>query len=161
MLKLRVWAAVFPPHATTAPRSAVTLLLPALYDVVVYDVASSGKTEVKVALAITYGPTRGPPLPDGAAPAGVTGSVAASPNARSTFSRPLPVWSVVPAASAFRARRPTMTPFEALGSFAFSSAAAPATRAADAEVPVIEVVLPSELSAVMSTPGAARKVSWP
>src|SRR5437764_174221 len=87
--------------------------------------------------AATYGPTYGPPLPTGAPPAGCTGVVEASPIARTRLSRPLPVWSEVPTASAFRARRPTMTPLEALESFAFSSAAAPATSAAAADVPLI------------------------
>src|SRR5947208_12415744 len=83
----------------------------------------------------TYGPTTGPPLPTGAAPAGSTGSVAVSPAARARFSRPLPV---DPAAlSALRASRPTITPLVALESAAFRSAAEPATSAADADVPVM------------------------
>ena len=41
--------------------------------------------------AFTYGPTNGPPLPTGAAPAGVTAAVEVSANARARFSRPLPV----------------------------------------------------------------------
>jgi hypothetical protein len=41
--------------------------------------------------AATYGPTSGPPLPSGAAPAGWTGSTPASPRARPRFRRPLPV----------------------------------------------------------------------
>ena len=60
-----------------------------------------------------------------------------------------------------RASRPTMTPFDAARSFAFSSAAAPATSAAEADVPVIDVVAPSGVSAVMPTPGAAMNVSCP
>jgi hypothetical protein len=53
--------------------------------------------------------------------------------------RPLPVSVRVPAGSAFRARRPTITPFVRVGSIAFMSAAAPATIAADVEVPLTTV----------------------
>jgi hypothetical protein len=49
----------------------------------------------------------------------------------------------------------------ALESFAFSSAAAPATKAAAAEVPVTLVVPLPASSAVIPTPGAARNVSAP
>ena len=41
--------------------------------------------------AITYGPTNGPPLPSGGAPAGLTGSLLVSLNARAKLRRPLPV----------------------------------------------------------------------
>ena len=85
----------------------------------------------------TYGPIIGPPPPTGGEPAGSIASTDVSAIARPRFSRPLPVWSEVPAASAFRARRPTMVPLEALESLAFSSAAAPATSAAAADVPLI------------------------
>src|SRR3954464_6098959 len=112
---------------------------------------------VLAALAV-YGPTIGPPP---GAPTGTTGSVDVSAIARSRFRRPLPVWSADPAASALRARRPTITAFEAEGAFAFSRAAAPATRAAAAEVPVTDVVAPAGVSAVMPTPGAAMSVAWP
>src|SRR5215213_500095 len=54
-------------------------------------------------LAARYGPTNGPPSPTGDAPEGMTLSVDVSPTARDRFSRPLPVSSAVPAASAFRA----------------------------------------------------------
>jgi len=54
-----------------------------------------------------------------------------------------------------------MTPFEADGSTARSSAAAPATSAAEADVPVIELVPPPGTSVTMSVPGAARNVSAP
>src|SRR5436309_16125911 len=96
--------------------------------------------------AATYGPTRGPPP---GAPAGTTGSVEVSAMASARFSRPLPVWSTVPAGSALRASRPTTTSFAAEGSFATSSAAAPATKADEAEVPVIEVVPEPTASALM------------
>src|SRR5439155_25299884 len=128
--------------------------------VIVREVGES-ETAVTLVAALTYGPTNGPPPPTGGAPAGTTGLVEGSPSARSTFRRPLPVSDWVPAASAFRASRPTMVPFEADGSFACSSAAAPATMAAAADVPVMEVVPPPGESAGTSTPGAARNVSSP
>ncbi len=109
----------------------------------------------------TYGPTNGPPLPTGAAPAGWTESDAESAMARDRFSRPLPVWSTVPAASALRARRPTIAPFEADGSAARSSAAAAATSAEEAEVPVTDVVPPPRAVVTMSVPGAPRKTAGP
>src|SRR5439155_17643026 len=107
------------------------------------------------AAAATYGPTNGPPVVP--APAGTTEVVSTSPIARARFSRPLPVSAWVPAASALRARRPTMIPFEAVASAVFNRAAAPATNAADADVPVTVEVPPAGSSAVMSTPGAAMK----
>src|SRR5438477_3309172 len=85
--------------------------------------------------ATTYGPTKGPPLAAPTTPAGVTPAMDVSAIARSRFSRPLPVSLCVPAGSALRARRPTITSFVAEASLALSSAAAPATIAADAEVP--------------------------
>src|SRR4051794_16490649 len=109
-------------------------------------------------LAAVYGPTAGPPP---GAPAGVTATVDESARARATSTRPFPVWTVVPAGSALRARRPTTTPFDALGSLALSSAAAPATIAADAEVPVIDVTPPPGANALIETPGAERNVSAP
>ncbi len=111
--------------------------------------------------AATYGPTSGPPGPTGAAPAGSTPPVEVSAIARARFSRPFPVWATVPAASAFRASRPTMTPFEAPGSTARNSAAAAATSADDADVPVTDVVAPPAASVTMSVPGAPRNVSSP
>src|SRR5437867_11943740 len=42
-------------------------------------------------VAVLYGPTNGPPLPIGAAPAGWTASVLVSTRARATLTRPLPV----------------------------------------------------------------------
>jgi hypothetical protein len=54
------------------------------------------------------------------------------------FRRPLPV-SLFGVASALRASRPTTTPFEASGELAFTTAAAPATIAAEAEVPLMSV----------------------
>jgi hypothetical protein len=50
----------------------------------------------------------------------------------------LPVCSTVPAGSAFFASRDTITPFEALDA-ALISAADPATSAAAADVPLIDV----------------------
>lgn len=111
--------------------------------------------------AATYGPTNGPPLPTGAAPAGWTEPVPVSARARARFSRPLPVCSTVPAASALRARRPMTTPTLAVGSTARRRAAAPATSAAEADVPVTDVVPPPALRVVIDVPGAARNVSAP
>ena len=54
-----------------------------------------------------------------------------------------------------------MTPFEADGSFARSSAAAAATTAAEADVPVIEVEPPPGATVRMPTPGAARNTAGP
>src|SRR6476469_798686 len=93
---------------------------------------------VHVEAAMTYGPTNGPPAPTGAAPAGLTDDVDESVTARARFNRPLTVWTTVPAGSADSARRFAITPFEADGSAARSSAAAPATSAADADVPEID-----------------------
>ena len=95
--------------------------------------------KVTVVTAALYGPTNGPPPPTGAAPAGWTKSVPVSASARAMLMRPLPVWSCVPAGSAMRARRPTMTPFSSAGSTARMNAAAPATIAADADVPLTTV----------------------
>src|SRR3954464_4016818 len=67
--------------------------------------------------AATYGPTNGPPVPDGAEPTGTTGLVEASASARARLTRPLLVCAEVPAGSALRARRPMMTAFDAAGSF--------------------------------------------
>src|SRR4051794_5189736 len=106
--------------------------------------------------ATTYGPTSGPPLPRGAAPAGLTAAVDVSAIARARFSRPLPVSAGVPAASALRASRPTIVPAEAPGSTARSTAAAPATAADDADVPVTTVVPPSASSVTIDVPGAPR-----
>jgi hypothetical protein len=97
------------------------------------------KVMVRFFAAATYGPTNGPPPPIGGEPAGVTGVDDVSVMARPRFNRPLPVWLAVPAGSAFRARRPTMTPFVAANDDALSSAAAPATSAAAADVPLIVV----------------------
>src|SRR5439155_8552084 len=84
--------------------------------------------------AATYGPTKGPPLPTGAVPAGSIAVVAVSPAARARFRRPLPVPDDI-VGSALRARRPTIAPLLAAGSRARSNAAAPATSAAAADVP--------------------------
>src|SRR6266566_4574216 len=109
--------------------------LPPLTTTVVPVTPVAGVSAIELALA-TYGPTNGPPPPTGGEPTGSTGSTDVSVIARARFSRPLPVWSDVPAASAFRARRPTITPLLANESFAFTSAAAPATSAAAADVPL-------------------------
>ncbi len=114
-----------------------------------------------VAAAMTYGPTNGPPLPNGAAPTGVIGAIPRSATARRRSRRPLPVSARVSTAAAERARRPTMTPLEAPGSIARSTAAAAATSADDADVPVIVVVPPPARSVRISVPGAPRKVSAP
>src|SRR5688572_3953424 len=98
----------------------------------------------------------GPPVPTGAEPAGWTNSADVSLIDRARFTRPLPVWSSVPAGSALRPRRPTMTPLVALGDAALISAAEPATIAAEADVPLIV-----PLAVAMPSPGAARKVSVP
>jgi hypothetical protein len=58
--------------------------------------------------------------------------------ARARLRRPLPVWALVPTASALSASRWTMTPLSALESAARSKAALPATAAAAAEVPVTD-----------------------
>src|SRR6266545_1069434 len=111
--------------------------------------------------AATYGPTNGPPSPTGAAPAGWMKSVPVSASARAMLMRPLPVWSWVPAGSAMRARRPTMMPFVSVGSTAFMKAAAPATIAADAEVPLMTLYA-SPISVVwISVAGAAMKTLCP
>ena len=118
-------------------------------------------TGLKLFAALPYGPTIGPPLPpEQPRPAG-RHPVPTSAMARSIWSRPFPVCSTVPAASAVRARRPTMTPFEADGSFARSSAAAAATAADEADVPVTEVVPPPGAVVMTPTPGAARNTSGP
>src|SRR6187200_3051882 len=130
--------------------------------------ADSVLTELRFAAA-TYGPTKGPPPPIGAAPAGWTESVETSDMARSRFRRPLPVSAGSPAASAVRARRDTTTPFDSSGSFAASRAAAPATDAAAAEVPEMlttsspgwAVAGSNEAVVRMSTPGAAMKAAGP
>src|SRR5437764_2755067 len=105
-----------------------------------------------------YGPTIGPPP---GAPIGVTAVFDVSPRARFRFKRPFPVSLTESAASVDSARRPTITAFEAEGSFACNSAASPATSAAEAEVPEIVVTPPPALSATIPTPGAAMKVSAP
>jgi hypothetical protein len=108
--------------------------------------------------ATSYGPMNGPPP---GAPMGVTPLVEVSESALAMFKRPFPVSSAVPAGSAFRARRLSMTAFEAEGSFAINRAAAPATFAAAAEVPVIVITPSPNMSAGTSTPGAPMKVSTP
>src|SRR5439155_21736936 len=113
--------------------------------------------ELLLHAAATYGPTYGPPP---GAPTGTTPLVEGSLRAWARFRRPFPVSSAVPAGSAVRASLPTITSFEAPGSTARSSAAAPATFAADADVPVTETTPPGP-SAGTLTPGAAMNVSAP
>ena len=118
-----------PPHGTGA------FTVPVLGVMVTEPPPLPAKVRISWRAAATYGPTNGPPLPTGAEPAGWIGSVDGSPSARARLTRPLPVSSAVPAGSELRARRPTTTPFEADGSTANSWAAAPATTAAEADVP--------------------------
>ncbi len=122
-----------------------------------------GLTEIDVTdvAAATYGPTMGPPKPNGVAPAGCTESVDVELSARARLIRPFPVWATVPAASADVASRFTMTPFERLGSWARSSAAAAATIADEADVPVMVEYPPPAFVTEMFVPGAARKTSVP
>jgi hypothetical protein len=127
---------------------------------VVFVAAHPGATCASLLAATMYGPTNGPPSP-GSVPAGVTDSVAMSDRARDRFSRPLPVSEAVPARSALRASRPTMTPFEAAASKAASRAAAPATEAAEADVPPMVVYPPPASVVRIETPGAARKTASP
>ena len=77
--------------------------------------------------AARYGPTIGPPSPTGAAPSGLIESLDVSASARARFTRPLPVSASGPPGRRCAPGAPTMTPFEAPGSTARSSAAAPAT----------------------------------
>src|SRR5437868_6640715 len=105
--------------------------------------------------AATYGPTAGPPPPG--APVGTTGVVEVSSNERARLRRPLPA---PPFESASRANLPTTTAGSADGSRLRSCAAAPATIAADIEVPVTESVPPPTESALMSTPGAVRNTAF-
>jgi len=111
--------------------------------------------------AAWYGPTNGPPSPTGSAPAGWTGSVPVSASARAMLIRPFPVCSWVPAGSAMRAIRPTMTPLVRLGSTARMNAATPATIAADADVPVAVEYAPPVSVVRISIPGAAMNTDWP
>src|SRR5690242_1086895 len=105
---------------------------------------------------------KGPPSPVGGAPAGSVALLDVSLIARSRLSRPLPVCADVPAASADSASRLTMTPFElALTDEAFSSAAAPATSAAAADVPLTRPYRPPVWVVRMFSPGAAMKTSGP
>src|SRR5215212_3871249 len=83
--------------------------------------------------SVEYGPTNGPPP---GAPTGCTESAEVSTIARPRSTRPLPVWSTLPAGEAVFASRETMTPFEAPNDEARSSAAEPATIAAEADVPL-------------------------
>src|SRR5438552_10481737 len=117
--------------------------------------------KVTVVTAALYGPTNGPPPPTGGAPAGWTKSVPVSASARAMLMRPLPVWSWVPAGSAMRARRPTMTPLLRVGSTAFMNAAAPATIAAEADVPLMTVYASPAVVVWMSVAGAAMKTLGP
>src|SRR5919198_1031141 len=138
MLKLRV-AVVLLTSATstqvTVPGAVVEMRQP--IDPTRWFVWEFGLVTLTEALMVPLGATEVLAPPSGGAPIGSIGSVDVSDIARARFRRPLPVWSAVPAGSAFRARRPTMTPFVAPNEEAFSSAAAPATSAAAADVPLI------------------------
>src|SRR5215210_5270260 len=149
---------LFPPHDIVPQISPAGVLQPALYAVVICDALLTGKmTDNAFTPVATYGPTS----PTGAAPTGLTGSVEVSLTDRPRLTRPLPVWSAVPAVSALRASRPTITPGPAESSTAASSPADPATIAAAADVPVTEVVPPPACVVTIPTPGAARNVSAP
>ena len=113
---------------------------------------------LKLFAAVTYGPTRGPPSPTGVEPDGWISSGDASAMARARLRRPLP--TCVPASgSAVAARRLTTTPFDSCGSLARSRAAAPATRAALADVPETSSTEPPAEVVAMPRPGAARKAA--
>ena len=60
-----------------------------------------------------------------------------------------------------RAIRPTMTPLVNVGSTAFMNATAPATMAAEVEVPLTRLYPPPTAVVSMSTPGAARNTACP
>ena len=102
--------------------------------------------------AARYGPTTGPPVGE---PAGMTSSDEVSSSARARLTRPLPA----PPGSAVRARRPMRVPLDAPGSALRRRAVAPATTAAEAEVPVTERTEPSVPAAAMSTAGAEMKAA--
>src|SRR5438552_4056342 len=79
LFALPFWLVTFTVALIVAPVETVVIAPPSTVALVIPDEAA------------TYGPTNGPPLPTGAAPAGVTASVDVSANARARFSRPLPV----------------------------------------------------------------------
>src|SRR5262245_1010303 len=118
-------------------------------------------TELMDLAAIRYGPTNGPPSPTGGAPNGCTSSVAVSASARAICNLPFPVSSGVPAGSAFLASLPTITPLLSDGSTARMNAAAPATKAAEAELPLHATYPPFLYVLTISTPGAAMKIVGP
>src|SRR2546425_11679544 len=116
---------------------------------------------VIVVTAALYGPTNGPPPPTGGAPAGWMKSVPVSASARAILMRPLPVWIWVPAGSALRARRATMTPLLRGGSAPLMNAAAPATIAAGAAVPLVTGEAAAIPGGWISVGGAAVKTLGP
>src|SRR6185503_1477754 len=101
-------AAAAPVH----PHEIGAVIVPVLGVSFTVPVPAPANVRSRLRADATYGPTNGPPSPTGAAPAGWTDPVDVSVNARARFSRPLPVSAAVPAASAVRARRPTIAPFD-------------------------------------------------
>src|SRR3954454_3462823 len=125
----------------------------------VHEPSPAQPSQKRVVAAATYGLTTGPPSPTGGEPTGSVESVDSLAAAALRFSRPLP--SGRPIASAARASRLTITPFETARSTAFNSPAEPATAAAAAEVPLIVTYEPAPAVVEMFVPGAAMKTSWP
>src|SRR4051794_35401873 len=79
------------------PQDAGALMDPVFGVILTCPVPVPAKVRTQFRAAATYGPTKGPPLPIGAAPAGFTEAVDVSPTARARLSRPLPVSDAVPA----------------------------------------------------------------
>ena len=130
--------------------------------VVTVPVCEPTLTLSSVIAAATYGPTIGPPEPSGPAPFGSRDDVpSVSATARSRFSRPLPVSDVVPAASAVRRDATRSRRWTPTGPPLAAAQPPPATSAADADVPVIEVEPPPGEVVRIPTPGAARNASSP
>jgi hypothetical protein len=146
-----VWEAAAAP----VPPQVVGALIVPVFGVMVTDpVPVPAKVKIQFRAAISYGPTTGPPP---GAPEGTTSVFDSSPTDRPRLIRPFPA---PPSESEFRARRPTIDPGVAYGSTATNWAAAPATIAADIDVPVTESVPPPTESALMSTPGAVRNTAF-
>src|SRR5712691_1020016 len=124
---------------TFDPLKVMVTVLPLPYPVpvAVTEVPTGPDEGVRVKFeAATYGPTKGPPLAFGGAPAGSIEFGDVSTIARARLSRPLPVCVEVPTGSASAASRLTITPLPAPTDEALIKAAAPATSAAAADVPV-------------------------
>src|SRR5829696_2821506 len=134
MLTPSVRDALFVLNTTLPPMSPAGVPLPASKPAVLYTPLLTGNvTLAEMAAAATYGPMNGPPP---GAPSGCTESSDVSRIARPRSTRPLPVWSTLPAGAAVLARREAMTPFEAPNEEARRTAAEPATIAAEADVPL-------------------------